>query len=729
MVPRNLQYSEYKDNSRINPDFIRDLKDNMFLLSDWLRSLPHNQTLINQINDFKSYQNINVLTDPDLKRLFEFLNNSTIPINIVVQLPVNLFFENHPFNKIPGATQLKKENVYIEIERVFSNFKTTIPDTNVSYYDILLRFIINSPNLFSEDPKSFIDSSIDTLHYLFNISPLKEELASLLIDGAGWGQSVNNNLLGLLTLHSQEIKRILETNPGKYYEVNLMLVFLSQEDVFSFFSENSGPMTDLLINIEKSYKGGSWRLFKKLISSSSLRQHFINDPTWFLDLSEKNNLKIVLEALTQVDKDPFFFSRVLKNPATAELFFRDGNSVDSGSEVDRLYVNPESRRKKVESMSPEQILYILSDEPTLFFTSTNELLINKLKKDYNNFEGTFLGYLGSVLGNEYLSSERTSNLFMRLISQGRIYEFIEPEDTQLLVSLIVDSLFDGTDSYIYSFIDFIGKLSYIKEHNPNSKVFFDTLNKEFSNRFSEKVNERKNKKLFLFISYVFDPSSVSSNDRKIIEALLSNKTTPTNQLTSNNRLNVFQIFSPTETDFFNSTLYDFRNNEKMKVLTTDETPSYNRVVLESEGVVMTLFIGKNVSANVNYLNNLLKDDSNKMITFRGHSYQVEENFPAPLFINKRCNTLVLIGSCGSSHDIPSYLENAPENNYMIGYSGIGTGVNTNTIIKLIIEETKKDEIDWMAVQEKAVDKIGVNEQFLYFPFEWSAAAAKFSTTK
>jgi hypothetical protein len=66
---------------------------------------------------------------------------------------------------------------------------------------------------------------------------------------------------------------------------------------------------------------------------------------------------------------------------------------------------------------------------------------------------------------------------------------------------------------------------------------------------------------------------------------------------------------------------------------------------------------------------------------------------------------------------------------MIGYSGIGTGVNTNTIIKLIIEETKKDEIDWMAVQEKAVDKIGVNEQFLYFPFEWSAAAAKFSTTK
>lgn len=698
----------------LNPDTFNDLKTNQNLLERWI----NDKEVLKEIRRFlNSNSRTYYGSNEKVIGFLNLLNDKDISINEITILPSYLFFGE-------GISDEKREKIYSAIRSTY-NWKIMI-DKPVSLTKPIFKAIAQEPNKFLEDPVLYriemyerynyvISKCHPSIRYFFYECLVGERFGDL-------GKEISNNMTSLFTKYYSYLRNMIDNNPN-IYGTHLIPLLLALPDTYDMFTRSPDTFTQSIIDLEHSMGYGSWKMFKLLIENSLVRSKFIEDPKWFLSIlkvlsSTSHNTNIILNILGDQD----FFGRIFENPENVKLFFSKGSGEEIGGEIDRLHDSP-YRTRFVNSLTPQEVILALSTNPKLFFTSSNELLINKLKKDFSGFKGGFTEYLKSVLGPECLKSPRIANLMMRLIQHGRIMEFISEQDINWVADMIIKPL--NTDyEYLYSFVDFISKL---KEKNDElSKRFYNLLKTSFKKNVLDKgitQYDKKRKKMMIFISYLFD-FKISKPEFDQIKKILEINYFDPNKFLINGRIHIYQVFTPTERDSYDTTIKYF--SLKGGSVKTEKGDGYEKTIITTDNYTMELYIGKDENEYHRYIKNLMTDPTGKIVSYRGHSYQLEDYFPPSLLMNKQSPLILVLGGCGSAKDIPKYIEKEPKDNYIIGYLTVGRGENTNKIINVLIKsiETRK-KMSWSEIEQKCVDILHMDEKLLSFPHEYSTKLAQY----
>jgi hypothetical protein len=115
------------------------------------------------------------------------------------------------------------------------------------------------------------------------------------------------------------------------------------------------------------------------------------------------------------------------------------------------------------------------------------------------------------------------------------------------------------------------------------------------------------------------------------------------------------------------------------------------IVYESMDARITLFMGKDAKENQKFLKKAMAADPRMILTFRGHSFSLDNNMPSDIFGNDpKAKILFIPGSCGSAGSIPDYLANNPKSSLeFVGNTSTGRGQVTNALLDIFISESAR----------------------------------------
>jgi len=374
-------------------------------------------------------------------------------------------------------------------------------------------------------------------------------------------------------------------------------------------------------------------------------------------------------------------------------------AVELGRPLDDLHNSTTERLNYLSTLSKTDVLSLLLSDPTLFYTSSNNLLFDRLKSD---FSGKKISDTIASYGLSGSSSEL--NLFFRAINYGRLSGtensiFDSGEMSSVLPKLTAPldkPEFDS--SYFYLLANSIRTMydagmgpmlsKRLKEAMPappakRKQLSDDDLKKTAAIQFLLKAVENPEK---IEQSCIFDSKKYSGKDGK---------------------LNIVQVFDVYDTgnDHWQMSQEWFLKYGKPK------TGANGEIVFETKDARITLFMGKDEEANKAFIKAELAKDPHLVLTFRGHSYSLGGNVPSDIFGNNSDAQILFIpGSCGSAGSIPSYLQNNSASDLtFIANTSTGKGQVTNVIIDILISEAKSGKarsyVDIIRKDDANVSKI------------------------
>ncbi len=497
------------------------------------------------------------------------------------------------------------------------------------------------------------------------------------------------------TLKNPDIRQFFLKNPEKliYYFSKLAKATGKYAD-YAFKSLKNPPIRELFLkNPEKliyyfseitKASGKKADLTLSRFGNPEIAELFIKYPDEFVKLA-KATRKYADEAF-----------RALKNPHIKQLFLKYINkqislerflinsialsssyAIELGHPLDDFHDRPVRREKYLKNLKNWEVVGLLCSNPDYFYTSTNELLFERLVNDAKNSNKTLLQYLKDI--GIWEDDKVITNFLLRAAKYGRIARrkplFSKAEQKEVIGKLLKPLREDNVnDQYLYYLANIIENLKIEKRQN-------EDLWKEIRKAL-KKAKEKGGKRTRIASDFLLDWMKEGKPDTVL----------NLNNHTSNGKLVILQVFDreDTEKDHWGLTIDYFKKRMGIKNPKIEKLQNGERVIFEDENVKLILFMGNSEENNQNFVKKMLKTNPNLILTFRGHSYSLTDSFPYNIFSNldEDSHLLFIPGSCGSNADIPSYINNTQSEIKFISNLSTGRGMVTNTLVWYLITTWK-----------------------------------------
>ncbi len=361
-------------------------------------------------------------------------------------------------------------------------------------------------------------------------------------------------------------------------------------------------------------------------------------------------------------------------------------AIEAGRPLDDLHDQPGKRKKYLASLTTEQVFGLLMSDPAYFYTSTNHMLFDRLKK------GMGSRTMSGMFEEHKCDQETVRNFLFRAINYGRFYGRRNSLFTNPDIAMAKDALLEplGHDAF-------------------DNKYFFLLANSldgirrlPLSNEISEKLAARlgqlraagradKDRQEIMhsmeFLLYRIDPATklVSEENKKKISALSARGVFEPASYQSQGKTTVVQVFdrNDTEKNHWRLSQAWFAKYGKPK------TGSDGELAYETASARIILFMGDEPPDNQKFISSALSKYPNQIITFRGHSDSLLLSFPPGIFENKKSNILFIPGNCGSAGSTADYISKNPGTKLsFFSNTSTGRGQVTNALVDALLEEKR-----------------------------------------
>ncbi len=520
----------------------------------------------------------------------------------------------------------------------------------------------------------------------------------------------NEKVAGLFVSHTEEFVEIAKAagdRAGYAFEV------LSNEKVAGLFVEKPEVVIDAFGKIAKAAGNRVWAAFSALSEDNKVAGLFVSHTEEFVEIAKaaghstgyafqaRSNEKVaglfvekpevVIDAFGKIakaaginaacaflalseEKDAPKLEEYCKGSITFDILMlnikaSDRYAIEMGRRLDELHDSEAERKKYLASLSKTDVLALLLSNPDYFYTSSNHLLFDRLNSDFEP------GELSRFLSENGLEgTELHRNLIFRAANYDRLYgndnSVFRKSDILAVLSTLTGPLeAEGFDPrYFYLLANTLGSFdagltTYIGRRVVAAQVSILFKDADWVGRkrtalhflLEESQNPGKNEA-------VFDSSNYRDTDGKLL---------------------IVQVFDKGDTEKDHWVLSQKWFSKYGKPRTGDA----GELVYETNDARIVLFMGETTGANRKFVSSLLDKNPNMILTFRGHSFSLNENIPTDILANRKANILFLPGSCGSSGVIPAYIEASPGTSFeFVANTSTGRGQVTNALVDIFINE-------------------------------------------
>ncbi|MBN2122250.1 hypothetical protein JW721_04320 [Candidatus Micrarchaeota archaeon] len=495
------------------------------------------------------------------------------------------------------------------------------------------------------------------------------------------------------------------------------------------FRMNPQDFTKTLLTIKRICMKGTRAVLGGIRSNDELREMFARKPetiiSALLDVAEQVKSARAFQSMWDLGVSRKFaeychgkgklenlvISMLSENPAASDL----------GAPLDELHDDTPKRMEYLNSLSDMQVFTLLLSDPKNFYTSTNHLLFDRLKAGIGK-KG--VGYL--LKRYNLLGTKECSNLVLRAVNYDRFYGrknslFTEKEAVEVIDSVLwplKKDFFNGGDFFLMA--NAVHKIKGL----PSAKY---KLGLRFRDKL-RKLGEAKGygeEKILSGIEYLLyelygEEAPLIKEHFAEVRKLGENAYFDPALYTKDGKLQILQVFDKEDTgsDHYPASKRWFAKYGKPK------TGEGGELIYETPTARIVLFMGETKEENVKFVSRELKKNPNRIITFRGHSYSLGKNFPSGIFKGKKGHVLFIPGSCGSSGDIASYIEERGGTDLrFISNTATGRGQVTNSLVDLLIGSQGQEKATFGQIIEKGrkeIEKHGGDTEILQV---WSPGEA------
>ena len=360
---------------------------------------------------------------------------------------------------------------------------------------------------------------------------------------------------------------------------------------------------------------------------------------------------------------------------------QDAVAIELGRPLDDLHDAPAARKKYLDSLSTAQVLGLLLSNPEYFYTTTNHMLLDRLKSDLKGRPVT------ELLEEYHVGEAETRNLLFRSMNYDRFYgrddALVNDNELQGLVNLSLAPLAAARLDPRYYFP---------LANSMENIVSVPSVRESALAKLSERLQQVRGsgtsvERALEFLIHQVNPVSplLSEKTQADLDALKEKAVFQPENYMHDGKLTIVQVFDryDTETDHWPMSQKWFEKYDK-----TPETGPDGERIYETENVRIILFMGGSEQENQRFVAKQLQQTPNLVLTFRGHSYSLPRNMPYGIFGNREGHVLFIPGSCGSAGSTPEYIVQNPNTDLrFFSNTSTGRGQVTNAVVDALIKTT------------------------------------------
>ncbi|MFH1587768.1 MAG: hypothetical protein ABIA76_00325 [Candidatus Diapherotrites archaeon] len=478
----------------------------------------------------------------------------------------------------------------------------------------------------------------------------------------------------------------------KAHDSYFAFIALGNDRIAELFVKDPDKMISYFSEIAKTVEYSSAPVFSAL-GNDRIAELFVKDPDKMISyFSEIINAVV---GNSQSMHSQSVFNALDRNNEIQELFllyynekidfgsffiplisFDDSFAIELGRPLDDLHDKPVERKKFLDSLSDLQVFGLLTSNPEFFYTSSNHLLFDRLKKDLGAGKVSVLFQKYNLVG-----TAQCRNFLFRAINYDRLYgqknSLLDEADLKVLLPTLYEPL--NSDSFDKGYFFLLANaLDKIKgtEYVGDMKTILEE-------RLRKGVNDGQLKTALQFALYFVDNNTelVSNQVKAKILDLREKSVYNPDYYKTDGKLIVIQVFDKEDTvgDHWGLTQKWFGAGKTP----TDKT---GKLVYEIGNAKVILFMGETEEENKEFIRKQLQETPNAIITFRGHSFSLLDSFPYSIFGNQGNHILFIPGSCGSAGSTAEYIAvNQNTDLRFFSNTSTGRGQVTNAIIQSLID--------------------------------------------
>jgi len=482
-----------------------------------------------------------------------------------------------------------------------------------------------------------------------------------------------------------------ELGADYYWQISSALF---ANDSFSKKFEQYPGMMSTNINVFRKAMREKWEKWLPLLNAAPITSLLASDPKKAAEivnaiLARCRNADSYSLAVALTDS-PALLSDFISGKAKGDEFFlklkaNRHYAIEAGRLLDEYHDRPAERMKYLATLSKEDVLSLLASDPVFFYTSTNNLLFDRLKSD---FPGRTVSDTLRRFGLEKSAEEM--NILFRAVNYGRLSGAADAlfgmDELSGIVSKMLSRLDDKEVDVKYYYL-IANSLRNFSNAGLGAQVAIHL--KASMPKFEKKTDfaDDQAKMRYLADARKYFACKFLINAIPNLDKIEKNCVFDAKRYSEGGRLNIVQVFSRNDTgkDHWGMSKAWFMKYGK------PVEESEGKVVFEAQGARITLFMGKDEYENREFIESELKRNPRMVLTFRGHSYSLEQNVPTNIFKNNpNADILFIPGSCGSAGSIVSYKNDNPQSKILfVANTSTGKGQVTNALIDILVGEARK----------------------------------------
>ena len=393
-------------------------------------------------------------------------------------------------------------------------------------------------------------------------------------------------------------------------------------------------------------------------------------------------------------------------------------AIEAGRPLDNLHENQPEREKYLAKLNTITIIAILASNPEYFYTSSNHMLFDRLKKD---LKGGNVSELMSGYGISF-DAELGRNFLFRAINYDRMYgkrdSLLTKEETNEAAKAILKPISSETFDNRYYFLLANGLEKIVSSGILDEKQTF-RISKELVKAVGYGNTQ---KRLALeFILFELQPQTTllaQSKKQAIAKLQKMTKYNPKDYVGKDGFTTCIQVFDREDTgkDHWNlsNEWGEWNSSRWKKEILEDGKHAVFTNASKKKRVI--LYMGENENEDQSFAGKAMEEYGNGIITFRGHSFSLGKSFPSGIFANRQGNWLFIPGSCGSAGSTADYMMQNPKTSLsFVSNTSTGRGQVTNGLVSIFLGLEKKVEFETLkADSSEAIAQHGGNVDTLTF---------------
>jgi hypothetical protein len=591
--------------------------------------------------------------------------------------------------------------------------------------------------LFSKNPGKFVeiarfagkscDSAFDTLRdsriaalYSKNPDAVVGAMASI-------SKYAGEDTAGaFIPIQYERVAGLFARNPDKFVEIakqagedcGTAFAILDNAAVAALFSKNPDTVVGSFAEIAK-YAGKERRSVFNTIGNSRVAGLFAQHPDIMAELAKclQENSRFLFDAFKEDDRIARLFAgnpgtmadiarvtgksfmstlrllkyneRVIKNFARlaggslsmdgflACAYSQDDAPIEAGRPIDDLHEREKERRAYIDSLSGAQVVGLICSNPGYFFTSSNHLLFDRLKKDLGS-AGITDGVYAYLKKRYYLDNEMSANLIFRAINYDRLLgapnSIFKPADAKQLGALMLAGVKNNVydPNYFYMLANSVRKVS----------GYFPDMLGVLNTGIAAAAKTGEEYRALTVIKYLINPDSVDAAAKAEMKKLDEKSVYDQRNYVFGGKVQVLQVFDKDDVgkDHWPMSQKWFEARYGKPVSNNGK-----EIVYEGKNARVILYMGDGKSENQAYARAWMGKNSQGIVTFRGHSFSLMGNMPVDIFGNRKNRYLFIPGSCGSAGSVPQYMIKNPQTDIRhFSNTSTGRGQVTNAILDILL---------------------------------------------